>query len=531
MRSEIAGLLLIAVIGMLVYGNTLNHQFVYDDEFLIQRNPLIKGPGLSKELFSENIRYGAGKETNAYRPLQMLSYRIDYFFWGLNPTGYHLANILLHILAAAAVYLLIKALFFDELAAFLTALLFIAHPIHTEAVSYISGRADPLSALFIILGLYFYIRHQRSNFGAFYYACLAAYLLALFSRESSLIFLLLLPLVDYFCGNNIRLQFKKYIAPAALSLLYLILRIYIVAIPTQTKHYVPTTLIQRLPGIFCSITDYLRLLILPLNLHMEYVMRLCPAFSLKTVSGIAILVFSLTFAFKSLKRRPEAAFAILWFWIAFIPVSNIFALNAFMAEHWMYLPSIGIFFLAGRGLSKLLVKEGRIKTGAIVFTAALVLFYGGMTIYQNRFWREAFTLYQRILEFSPQSSRVHNSLGAVYFYRREYDHAEKEFKQAAAIKPGYADAYNNLGCVYTQKKMHREALKAHLEAVELNPASANFYANLGNAYLMLGDGAKAKQALEQALALYQRKGDEVIAARLEGFIAAKFDQIREDKGK
>ena len=464
----------IVIIAIAVYANSLHNQFVYDDEFLIQENSLIKSSTFKPELFTKNIGFGSGRKSNFYRPLQILSYKLDYYFWRLNPKGYHITNILLHILVALSVYFLLKLILRDGIIAFLTALIFVSHPVHTEAVTYISGRADPLAALFFIWAFYFHVRYQKASKKVFYILSIFSFILALFSRENALVFLFVLIMYDYVLTRKKDRHLKNYIPFILFSLLYLFLRIKILAVPTTAKQYVSTTLIERIPGIFSSITEYLRILIFPVDLHMEYIMRLYPFFNVKTILGVIIAAVSIIFALTSIKKRPIISFAIFWFWINFIPASNIFPLKAFMAEHWLYLPSIGFFLLLSYLIKKPLLSEHRqIRLVAIVLLISGLSFYSALTVYQNRFWKDPITFYERTLKFSPQSSRLHNSLGGEYFYRGEYEKAKQEFKKAIEIKPTHADAYNNLGTTYLSLGQPEKAKKFFKKALTLHAQQGN----------------------------------------------------------
>ena len=156
MKKISISIVLIVLIGLAVYSNSLKGQFLWDDEGLIQYNPHIKNWGYLSKIFISNLRAGAGDSTNFYRPVQVFTYLIDYSLWKLNVIGYHMTNVLLHILVALSIYWLIQILFGDRILSLLTALFFVVHPIHTEAITYISGRADPLAALFILLCFIFY---------------------------------------------------------------------------------------------------------------------------------------------------------------------------------------------------------------------------------------------------------------------------------------------------------------------------------------------------------------------------------------
>jgi len=140
----IFSILSIVLLGIGVYANSLDGAFVWDDQHLIRENPLIKQGNNALKLFQGNILAGYGKESQAYRPLQMLTYMADYRLWKLDPRGYHVTSIFWHILAALCVFGLAFRLSANRLLALFAGLLFVSHPIHTEAVSYISGRSDPL---------------------------------------------------------------------------------------------------------------------------------------------------------------------------------------------------------------------------------------------------------------------------------------------------------------------------------------------------------------------------------------------------
>ncbi|MFC1624718.1 hypothetical protein ACFL28_05380, partial [Candidatus Omnitrophota bacterium] len=149
---------LIILLGFIIYGNSLDGKFMWDDEKLIEENTYIKEWRHIKEIFTENIGKGAGEKSNFYRPLQMLTYMIDYSLWKLDARGYHLTNIFLHILVALGIFYLVSILFKDTLLSFLASIFFVVHPIHAGPTNYISARANSLVAVFMLLTLIFYIK-------------------------------------------------------------------------------------------------------------------------------------------------------------------------------------------------------------------------------------------------------------------------------------------------------------------------------------------------------------------------------------
>ena len=141
-----------------VYCRVARGEFVFDDNHLIKNNQYIKS-GLSlANILIGKIKVDVEEKYSSYRPITMLTFAMDYSLWGLNERGYHVTNTILHILVALAIYWLISIFYRDNTLALLTGLLFVAHPIHTEAVAYVAGRGDSLAALFVLLCIIFYIK-------------------------------------------------------------------------------------------------------------------------------------------------------------------------------------------------------------------------------------------------------------------------------------------------------------------------------------------------------------------------------------
>ena len=161
-KTVFLSVILIILLGFAAYGNSFNNEFVWDDKNLIGNNAYIKDLSHMLSIFSKDLGAGSGKEYNAYRPVQLITYVIDYSLWKLNVRGYHLTNILLHICVALGIYCLINVLFHNNFLSLLTGSFYVVHPIHTEAVTYISGRADSLALLFMLLCALCYSRYPRA---------------------------------------------------------------------------------------------------------------------------------------------------------------------------------------------------------------------------------------------------------------------------------------------------------------------------------------------------------------------------------
>ncbi|MCM8761325.1 MAG: hypothetical protein NC933_04260, partial [Candidatus Omnitrophica bacterium] len=265
--SLLVPVLLIIALGFAVYGNSITGKFVWDDEYLIKFNGFIRNLSRLNILFLTDIGAGSGRWFGFYRPLQMASYALNYRFGELDERWYHITNIVLHILAALCVMALVRTLFKDDLAAFFTSALFLVSPLQTAAVTYISGRADPLAAVFFFLALILYIRNIDSENAFAYVAMILCYAAALLSKELSLVLPLLLLLYHYSFKRKIKVW---YIMPMViLPLIYIALRLTVLryTLAFGTTAQAKTTLLQRLPGFLVAIVEYTRLLLAPVGLH------------------------------------------------------------------------------------------------------------------------------------------------------------------------------------------------------------------------------------------------------------------------
>ena len=178
---------IIAILGFAVYANSLNGEFIWDDEALVSDNIFIRGFSNLPKIFGTDIARGAAGQSNFYRPLQVLTFMIDYSFWELDVRGYHLSNMLLHVLAGITLFWLVSIITGSQTTSLITAILFTVQPLHAGAVSYIAGRADSLALFFMLLCFIFYIKHLEYNKIKFYFLSLFTFVLALLSKEITLI--------------------------------------------------------------------------------------------------------------------------------------------------------------------------------------------------------------------------------------------------------------------------------------------------------------------------------------------------------
>ncbi len=497
----LASIGLIMLLGIISYGNSTTGKFVWDDAILVTGNAHIKSWDNLDKIIREDIGSGANKKSSSYRPMQIFTYMLDYSLWKLDEFGYHITNITLHLLAGLCVFWLILILFDDWLLSLFASLLFVTHPIHAEAVSYISGRADSLAALFILLSLIFYIKQVSAPRAKFYIAALSCYILALLSRENSIILPALALLFHYVFKKKINYRF--FFSLVAVTCLYVGLRV-IALKDILSVEPVTSTVFQRLPGFFVAVTNYIRLLLVPFDLHMEYGLLLFNFADLKALIGILVVVFSLIFAFHQRNKNKLISFSIFWFFITLFPFSSIYPINAYMAEHWLYLPSIGVFLMLAGGLTFLWRKKGLRVLGTLI-AVSLLAFYSYLTIKQNSYWKEPIAFYERTLKYATQSPRLYNDLALGYDKLGKHEEAIAALKKAVEIKPDYGEAYINLGSAYSDMGKYEEAIAAYRKAVEMKPDFDAVYNNLGFTYSRMGKHEEAIDCYMKAIALNPRR--------------------------
>jgi len=486
-RGILFSVILIAVLGFCVYSNSVSGKFVWDDEHLVDNNPYIKKISFFPYLFTKNMGEASETEYSSYRPVQMMTYMAGYLFWKQDARGYHIVNILFHVFASLGVFWLVLVLWDDRILALIAGLLFVSHPVHVGAVAYISGRADPLSLFLMLLCFILYVKNLQGKSRAIYILIPLVYALAVLSRENVLIFPLLV--LSYSFSFKKRIDLKAFVPITAITLIYSVIRLTVFS-SFLTLHTSGIALLQRLPGAFAALTGYVRLLLLPFGLHMEYGNSLFSPSDPRVIAGAFIACGILVCAFLFRNKSRLVSFSAFWFLIGLLPVFHFVPLGAYMAEHWLYLPSVGWFMLLG-GFFAFLCRSQKHRFLAVSFVIFIVAGYSLLTFRQNDYWREPVTFYERTLRYAPDSPRMLNNLGNIYQKRGETDKAAAMLKMALRVDSDQARTYNNLGILYSESGRNEEAIDAYEKALSIDPGKAKTYNNLANVYDEIGEHEKA----------------------------------------
>ncbi|MFC1807328.1 tetratricopeptide repeat protein [Candidatus Omnitrophota bacterium] len=513
--TTIVLMLVVIIAGSLVYINSLKGEFIWDDHYLVAQNLFLRDISSLPKIFTEGIIAGAGKVSFSYRPMQIVTYMVDYSIARNSVLVYHISNLVFHLVVGCLIFWLVDALFDKRILSFMTSLLFIVHPIHTEAVSYISGRADMLAGIGILTALICYIRFI--NLGSFRYIYLSifAYVFALLARENS--FILLGLFFGYHYIFKKRANGKVLGVFICVTLTYAALRATLLVSSVTHLSELQHSLFERIPGLFVAISRYLMLLIAPFNLHMEYGNKVFSILDPRAIAGVIIFISSIALVIKKRGENAILSFGILWFFVTLIPHSNIYPLTAYMAEHWLYLPSIGFFLVVANAGYRLSVYGFRKSTDRepntehrkpnLYILAAMVLlitFYSVRTIQQNKYWQNSISFYERTLRYAPESWKVYNDLGFAYYNAGKPKESISLYKKAMGLQPGEIDIYNNMAIAYRALGDEKEAVKLYRKIIKLDPEYDLAYYNLGNYHYDQGERRAAIELYLKALSINSR---------------------------
>ena len=502
-KTHFRSLILIAALILITYSNALFGAFLWDDEFLIEKNLWVQDTRHLKELLTHDLHAFAPRPGFYYRPLQSLTYLLEIccFKWGVR--GIHLTNLLFHLAAAGLVYLLAFQLGFSTLKALLVSLLFGLHPTLTGSVTYISGRADPLVTLWSlvsVLGLLHFLRTGRKRG---YLVSVFSFVLALLSKEIALILPLIFFLLILFFSEGKAIRKGRLLSGyLGLALCTLAGRFFLFGRLWGIRK-VSYSLWQLTVFSAKSILVQVRLLFLPFPLYLErYVDARAPFWDSQARIGLFFLALLFLFWRKARSRRADFGWG--WFWI-FIFAGSPWVLHVSRyADHALYLPLIGVGMVVVDGASVLLrqpMQRASWRWAVLFLMAGLLGFFAVKTHLRNRDWQDPETFYNSILKYNPNSTTALNNLADLYDRRGEKKKAEVFYKKVIDISPMHAEAYSDFGNLLLKEGRLEEAIGMQQKALALRPDVAEIHHNLASAYRMRGECQEAITSYQKALSL------------------------------
>jgi len=547
-KLKLISILIIILFSVAIYSNTFSNEFVFDDYTSIMLNKSIRHVTDVRTIW----------QSNPTRFISYLSLAVNYNIGKLNVTSYHVTNLLIHTSTGISLFIFLELLLqtpklkkenaiYKKLP-FLAALLFVVHPVQTQAVTYVTQRMASMGALFYLLSIILYLKialltletNVRKNrarlykLAAFTLSSILFALLAFFTKENTFTLPLAILLIHYlFFSDSLKLMLKK---------LYLLLPIasivFFIAILWQMQPEYLTSLnikgaitslrfsdilkitnkfdIEYFLTQFKVIIYYIYLFIFPLRQNLDYDFPISKTiFEPLTLVSLVIITSIITFAFSLRKKNPLISFGILFFFLALSLESTLNADLDVIYEHRLYLPSVGLVIIAGVIFCKIQdfistkwrSNEEKKASAKRIFTMTLfgtILLLSIATITRNKIWHTQISLWTDTISKSPNKSRPYNNLGVALLAKKQYIDAADAYQKALDRRLSYAD-YINLGNALRLAGDYQNAITSYQKAIvfesatELNPRYSEAYNALGNIYINLNRLDKAQNAYEKSI--------------------------------
>ncbi len=459
----------------LAYFNCLQNDFVWDDEFLIEKNSFLRSFSHAPKMLVSNSTAGFGGNDNFYRPTQNLYYLLIFQGFGYNKIAFHIGNILIHLLNAWLLFLLFIKIFKDSRVALIGSLLWAVHPTHVEAVSYISGTADPMGVLFMLLCFLAFPIENPWRKRPKLLLSLLFFFLSLVSKESMIVTPALLMLWIFFASKKTRWHWKTHTPSLPFWLLsfgYLLIRKFWLNFDEtyefyKTSNVYTENMVYRIFTHLATLPEYLKILFFPVDLHMERSFPVHVSLTNKPVL-LGLLIFSLSLIvslYQWPKKNEKLLFSWLWYFAAFVPMMGILVpVNSFILEHWLYLPSMMMFACFALAIIK--AEKIHPKT-PLLLTVILCLTLIYLTHLRNQDWKTPISFYTNILQYSEGSARVHNNLAMAYSEKKQWGKAINHYLKAIELSDTYPQTHYNLARAYIQNNQFERAMQHLNRSLEI----------------------------------------------------------------
>jgi tetratricopeptide (TPR) repeat protein len=517
MNRSISGAVLVVSLffftGFFIYSNTLESPFALDDIPRIKKNPDAR----ITELTVENaLKAAFGQKSAKARPVGNLSFALNYYFHQYDVWGYHVVNIIIHILTGIVLYAFIKTTLSlpsiklkDNQAytiALFAALLWLVHPLQTQSVTYIVQRLNSLSGMFYLLSFWLYLKGRLAEEKQKKWPWLAcsglAWILALGCKQIAATLRLFICLYEWFffqdCRSDWLRRNLKYFF-LILFLFGLVALLYIGLKPVEKMASIGDyslkefTFLQRVLTQPRVVIYYLSLIFFPhpsrLNLDYDFPLSYSLIHPVATIFSLVAIISLLVLAFYLAKRERLISFCILWFFGNLAIESSIVPL-AIIFEHRNYLPSMMICLIP----VLLAYRYSKIAWLRIGLLCLIVFVLAVWTYQRNRVWESPLTLWTDVVKKSPNKERPHSNLGLVLANQGKLDEAIVHYKKALQLNPKYPETHNNLGAAFAKQGKTDEAIEQYHNALQIKSDFVEVISNLG---LELKKQGKTNEAIEQ----------------------------------
>ena len=509
-RKLLPSIVLVAL-GIVCYANSFRNGFVWDDNFQILQNRMLRSWAFLPRFFSTDMAEAyepSGTSFPVYRPLFMMSLLVDYQTWGPRALGFHLANVVWHVVTGLLMYGLLGALGAGPPWRLLAAALFVCHPLHTENVTFIAGRNGEMSICLMLASLLLFLRFESADasqtkrrWWLLVASCLA-FGLALFSKEIAVTFPAIIVAVCLLVPPRVSLSQRDWFlvigAYAGMLAGYLLAR---TASLTRMGYPAEFSARERCLLALRSLAQTIQLFLIPLNLHHE---RSLPTTGWQAAAwaagGAALLIALVMLGVWSWRRDRRITFGLVFFAVAFSLTSNLVPLNTTFGERWISWPMVGLLIAITAGVEFAASAAPSLNKVGLLFGWVVVGVFSVLTIDQNRVWRDDETFYQTVIARGGDSVRMRSNLAFAYLADQEFSRARAEFEGILESDPNYPSALRGMGRLLATQHQYIQAEHWFERALAIDPGDVQSSIWLAYAQEQLGNLRAAEQTLQAATA-------------------------------
>lgn len=533
-RKKLIIYVLLAVITFAVFSRLTQFDFVnIDDDIYVTGNVhLQNGISLNGLCWAFTTTYA-----EFWHPLTWLSLMIDYQLFGVHSGGYHLTNIVLHVMSSLLLFWLFHRMTASVWRSAFAAVFFALHPLRVESVAWIAERKDVLSAFFWMMTLCLYVYYTEKTTNKRYLLVILCFMGGLLSKPMVVTLPVIMILLDYWPLKRFALrkdhvilwQLKEKLPFFVLSAVASIITLYAQYNPFL-KHF---SLDYRLANIPVAIVKYLWKILWPLDLTILYDLSThIPRWHV--ISSVLIILLISVTVILTIKRFPYFFVGWLWYIIALLPVMGITQIGTHSPHDlYTYLPSIGIAMMLFWGFPSFFQHVEPRKKILLPLGIAMLIVLAVLTWRQCGYWRNSITLLNHNLNVtSGHIALVHNNLGVALAEQGQINEAMDHYNEAIRLKPKYADAYNNKGSLYGDLKQYLMAIENFNKAIALKSDDPKAYCNRGIAYFYLGWYQQAMDDFDEAIRIKNDYADalhnRIVTYLKSGNISKACDEARKN---
>jgi protein O-mannosyl-transferase len=497
------------VLAFLAYAPSLGNGFVdFDDPENVIDNYAIRDLNATNlaHFFSSPLQY-------MYTPLVYLSYAIDFALGGIDPTAYHVTNLLLHLANTVAVFWFCYTLTRRSFVSHFVTVAFALHPMNVDGVAWISTRSGLLATLFSLLALLAYVRYVSSQRWTHLALASVLFLLATLSKSPAVVLPLVFFLVDYYLrrrpGWRVFIDWRLYVEKIPFFAIALTMGIVALTFRVDTVNPYGYTIADRFFIVCSALVAYVLKLVFPFGLsfahaypprdggYLPWYLYLSPV----------VLAVGAWLLLRMPKSRRIVVFGLSFFFITIILSQTVLLIDNFQANRYAYLPYVGLFLILGHFVDRLINGKAvrkrlpRIPTAATAALVAVVLLFTSLAFLRNRVWHDTISIMSNSIENEPDVAFVHNSRGIARYKAGDYAGARVDFERTIALDPSFFLSYYYLGIMKYNSGDYQGALADHDIVVSNYPGFAAGYNERGKTKQQLKDLDGALSDFSNAVAL------------------------------